>query len=117
MEPTVFIFLQFMRKVLLPLPGVTEKMLFDTPAFYINKKTFARIKEDGETLVVHTIERDKWIQVNPDVYFITDHYLNYDYMLVCIDKADPAEVEQLLVQAWRNRATKKLITAYETGIV
>lgn len=110
MDTGVFIYLQFLRNVLLPLPGVTEKMCFDTPAFYVNKKIFARIREDGETLVLHTMERDKWMVANLEVYFITEHYYNYDYMLVCMPKAAPEELEGLLIQAWKDRAPKKLIT-------
>lgn len=110
MDTGVFIYLQFLRDVLLPLPGVTEKMCSDTPAFYVNKKYFIRIREDGETLVLHTFERDKWIAANPDVYFITEHYYNYDYMLVNLSKADPEELKSLLIQAWKDRAPKKLIT-------
>jgi hypothetical protein len=77
-----YVHLEFIRKTLLVLPGVTEKLCFDTPAFYVNKKYFARLKEDGETLVLQTQQRDKWIAANPDAFFITDHYFNYDYMLV-----------------------------------
>jgi hypothetical protein len=116
MNPGVFIYLEFLRKTLLPLPGVTEKMCFGTPAFYVKKKIFTRIKEDGENLVLGTLERDKWMQAKPEVYHITDHYRNYDYMLVHLDKVDPEELKGLLITAWRNRATSKLINEYENNL-
>jgi len=116
MNTSVFIYLEFLRKTLLPLPGVTEKMCFGTPAFYVKKKIFTRIKEDGENLVLGTLERDKWIQTKPEVYYITDHYRNYDYMLVRLDKVDPEELKGLLITAWRNRATGKLISEYENNL-
>lgn len=110
------LFLQFLRSTLLHLPGVTEKLYFGTPAFYVNKKIFARIKEDGENLVLGTLDRDKWMHAKPDVYHITAHYLNYNYMLVRLAHADPQELKELLLTAWRNRATKKLIEAYQKNI-
>ncbi|RYU90738.1 hypothetical protein EWM62_08825 [Mucilaginibacter terrigena] len=113
METGVFVFLEFLREILLPLPDVTEKICFGTPAFYVNKKIFARIKEDGQNLVISTLERDKWMQANPNVYHITDHYINYSYMLVRINKVDPEELQGLLITAWRNRANKTLINKYE----
>ncbi|MCQ6958260.1 MmcQ/YjbR family DNA-binding protein [Mucilaginibacter aquariorum] len=116
MNPSVFVYLEFLRKTLLPLPGVTEKMCFGTPAFYVKKKIFTRIKEDGENLVLGTLERDKWMQANPETYYITDHYRNYDYMLVRLDKVDPEELKELLITAWRNRATGKLISEYENNL-
>ena len=112
MDNNAYVYYEYLRKLLLVLPGVTEKMCFGTPAFYVNKKIFARIREDGETLVLGTRERDKWMQAKPDVYYITDHYLNYDYMLVNMEKADPDELKILLITAWRNRATQKLINEY-----
>jgi len=116
MKTGVFVYLEFLRKTLLPLPGVTEKMCFGTPAFYVKKKIFTRIKEDGENLILGTLERDKWIQTKPEVYYITDHYRNYDYMLVRLDKVDPEELKGLLITAWRNRATSKLISEYEDNL-
>ncbi|WP_158288304.1 MmcQ/YjbR family DNA-binding protein [Mucilaginibacter psychrotolerans] len=115
MDTGVFIYLQFLRNVVLPLPGVTEKLCFGTPAFYVNKKIFVRIREDGETLVLHTKERDKCMAAKPKVYFITEHYYNYDYMLVNLPKADPEELKSLLIQAWKNRANKKTIVQWAIG--
>jgi hypothetical protein len=110
-----YVHLEFIRKTLLPLPGVTEKLCFDTPAFYVNKKYFARLKEDSETLVLQTLQRDKWIAANPDAFFLTDHYFNYDYMLINLKTVSPDDLTALLLTAWHNRATKKLIKEYEAG--
>ena len=74
------------------------------------------MKEDGENLVLGTLERDKWMQANPETYYITDHYRNYDYMLVRLDKVDPKELKELLITAWRNRATSNLISEYENNL-
>lgn len=109
MDTDIFIYLEFLRKTLMPLPGVTEKLCYGTPAFYVGKKIFTRIKEDGETLVVQTFERDKWIEADPVTFFVTDHYLNYDYMLVALKTVSPEDLTELLTTAWYNRATKKLI--------
>ncbi|MCR8561568.1 hypothetical protein KXD93_28190 [Mucilaginibacter sp. BJC16-A38] len=115
MSADTFIYLEFLRQKLMPLPGVEEKLCFGTPAFYVNKKYFARLWDDGETLVLQTLERDRWITTKPDAFFVTDHYFNYDYMLVRLKTVLPADLELLLLTAWRNRATKKLIREYETN--
>lgn len=115
MENAPLIYVQFLRNTLLPLPGVSEKLCFGTPAFYVNKKIFSRIREDGETLVLHSLERDKLIAAKPEVYFITDHYRNYDYVLINLPNADPEELKPLLLQAWKSKAPKKLLAEYEFG--
>jgi hypothetical protein len=116
MNADTFIYLQFLRDTLMPLPGVTEKLCYGTPAFYVNKKIFARIKEDGETLVVQSDERDKWMEKDPQIFFITDHYINYDYMLINLKKVLPDDLVNLLLTAWRNRANEKLIKAFQANL-
>jgi hypothetical protein len=110
------IHLAFIRSKLVALPGVTERLCFGTPAFYVNKKYFARLKEDGETPVLQTLERDKWIAAKPDAFFITDHYFNYDYMLINLNTVSPDDLTELLLTSWHNRATKKLIKEYEAKL-
>lgn len=109
MDIDSFIYLDAIRKHLLPLPGVTEKPCFGTSAFYASGKLFARLKEDGSTLVIHTTEREKWMHAKPGTFFITDHYKNYSYMLINLENVAPADLKKLLSEAWRNRVSKRLI--------
>jgi hypothetical protein len=108
-----FIYLQFVRQHMMTLPGVTEGISHDTPAFYVNKKLIARLWENGEVLVARTDEREKWIQTDPETYFITDHYRNYPYMLVNLDKVDPGELKKILTESWLQRASKTLVKVYQ----
>lgn len=110
------IFLQFLKSTLLPLPGVTHKMCFEDPAFYVNNKIFCNIKVKHELLAIHTTEREKWIALDPHTYFITPHYQNYKYMLVRLETVSPGDLKQLLIAAYLARATKKLIREYEDMI-
>ncbi len=102
-------YLNFIRSAVLDLPGVTEKLCFETPAFYVGGKLFARLKEDGETLAIHTTEREKWIVAAPETFYVTDHYRNYKYMLIRLGAIDQPTLSQLLEAAWKERATKKLL--------
>jgi hypothetical protein len=108
-----FIYLDAIRKHLLAMPGINEKLCFGTPAFYVNDKLFARLKEDGKTLVIHTTEREKWMRAKPNIFFITDHYKNYSSMLINLKIVMPADLKKLLTQAWRNRAPKRLIKEFD----
>jgi hypothetical protein len=38
--------------------------------FKVNKKMFARLKEDGKTLVVYTKERNKWMKQDPALFLL-----------------------------------------------
>ena len=110
MDP--FIHLQFIRNVLLALPGVTEGISHGTPGFYVQKKFLARLWGNGEVLVVRTDDRDKWIETDPGTFFFTDHYRDYPTVLVNLDRVDPPVLEQLLMEAWEGRASKNVVKAY-----
>jgi len=98
-----------LRPLLLSLPAVTEGTSYGTPGFFVNKKLFVRIKEDGETLVVYTDEREKWLKADPEVYFFTEHYRNYPWVLVRLVRVRQKELKILFQAAWRLRAGKKLV--------
>jgi hypothetical protein len=45
---------------------------------------------------------------DPDVYFTTPHFTGYPAILVRLDRIDPAELDELIVEAWLDRAPKRL---------
>ncbi|HTK18312.1 MAG TPA: MmcQ/YjbR family DNA-binding protein [Mucilaginibacter sp.] len=113
MSSDPFIYLQFIRQFLTTLPGTSEGICYGTPGFYVQKKLLARLWENGVVLVVHTEDRDKWMQADPEIYFITDHYRNYHYVLVQLDKVDPEALKELLTESWLQRASKTLVKQYQ----
>ena len=108
-EPETIIYLEFIRKTVMPFPGVNEKPCYSTPGFYAGKNLFSRLREDGETLVVYNIDRDKWIDADPTIFYVTDHYLNTNYMLVDLKAVKPDDLAELLITAWRSRVPPKLL--------
>ena len=66
------------RKMALALDNAAEGTSYGTAAFKVGGKLFARLKEDGESLVVGTTfeERAEMMAAEPETYYITDHYLN-----------------------------------------
>lgn len=99
------------RRLLLALPGVEEGSCYGTPGFRVRGKFLARIKEDGETLVVKCgdDERDLRMLADPETYFITDHYRGYPTVLVRLARASVEDLRELLEAAWRRNAPKRLI--------
>lgn len=107
------IYLDFLRKVLLPLPEVVEKFCFDSPAFYVKDKLFTLVKEDGETLALYHENREPLMEADPETFFITKHYRNYKYVLINMNNIKPDLLEELLVEAWRRRAPKRIVREYD----
>ena len=98
------------REIALELPNVEESTSYGTPALKVKKKMFIRLREDGGTIVLKTTyeERDELIAHDPETYFITDHYLNYPYILVSLKQATINALTEMIARSYRlTVATKK----------
>ena len=98
-----------MRRIALALPGVEDAISYGTPSLKVRGRFMARIKEDGETLALKAdfAVREALMQEQPDVFFVTDHYLNYPAVLVRLPKVSRAKLRQVLEHAWRFVAPKR----------
>lgn len=96
------------RKIALSLENVEEGMSYGTAAFKTGGKLLARLREDGDSLVVGTTfeEREEMLAAEPETYYITDHYRNYPWILVRLSRANSDAVRDLLRRALR-LATEK----------
>jgi hypothetical protein len=103
------------RTLALRLPGVEEGTSYGTPALKVQGKLIVRLKEDGETIMLRTdfIERDHLLRSAPKAFFITDHYRDYPSVLVRLAHVPRAQLAELLEDAWRRVASKKLIASYD----
>jgi hypothetical protein len=93
------------------LPETEESTWFRTPALKVRGKSFCRMKEDGETLVIQVVDledKDALLRSDPDVFFTTPHYDGYAYVLVRLDRIGHELLAELVEDAWRLRAPKKL---------
>lgn len=95
-------------RLALALPGVEEGTSYGTPAFKVGGKLLARLKEDGESLVVLVDfeERARLLKADPATFYITDHYLNYPSILVHLSKVRDTVLRDLLGRSWQFVAPK-----------
>jgi hypothetical protein len=91
------------REMALALPNTEEGTSYGTPALKVGGKLFVRLKEDGETIVLKTTyeERDELMAHDPETYFITDHYLNYPYILVNLNRVNEDALKELILTSYR----------------
>ncbi len=106
---------QSVRRLALALPGVEEGPCYGTPGFRVRGKFLARLRDEGETLVVKCgdDERDFRMQADPATFVITDHYRGYPTVLVRLATVRAADLRDLLEQAWRRNAPKRLVAKYD----
>ncbi len=93
----------------LALDNVEEATSYGTPAFKVGGTMIARLRDDIGALVVGmSIEdRQELMAEDPETYFITDHYLNYPYILVKLARVQPDAMRDLLRGARKLAAAEK----------
>jgi hypothetical protein len=103
------------RQIALALPETEEGLSYGTPAFRVRGKLFVRLHESGDTLVVRIDddERAMRMKADPKAFFITDHYLGYPWVLVRLAAVRRNDLRDLLKEAWRLSAPKKLAAAFD----
>lgn len=105
------------RQLAASLPGVEEGTSYGTPALKVRGKLFARLHQDGDAVVVaiDPDERAVRMRADPDAFFITPHYTEHPWMLVRLAAVRRDDLRDLLEEAWRRRAPKRLVADYDGG--
>ena len=95
------------REIGLTLPGVEESTAYGQPALKIHGKLLAclpahRSAEPGSLAVrVDFNDRAELLAEAPDVYYLTDHYVDYNAVLVRLARVNPAVLRDLLGMAYK----------------
>jgi hypothetical protein len=99
------------------LPGIEVAESYRTQSLKVKGKLIARVWEDGVTLVLRQplVVRDHLMRQDPAVFFLTDHYRDYPYVLVRLTAVAPATLQALIEDAWREVAPKRLLQAWDDG--
>jgi hypothetical protein len=97
------------RKIALRLPGVEEGTSYGTPALKVKKQLFVRLREEGDVIVLKMPfdQREALMAEEPEKYYITDHYLKYEWVLVRLAKVGEEELRDLVKGAYRAALPKK----------
>jgi len=103
------------RKIGLALPGVEESTAYGAPALKVHGKLMACVpthrSAEPNSLAVRVgfDDRAELLAAAPDVYYVTDHYLNYNAVLVRMFSLTPSVLRDLLGMA------HKFVTADAAG--
>lgn len=92
------------------LPGTELGTSYRRPALKVRGKLFARLREEGDAISVSASfdERDALMAADPETFFITDHYRNYQWVLVNLERVPAPVLEELLTAAWRRALPARL---------
>ncbi len=97
-------------------PGVEESRSYGTPSIKVKGKFLARLRsedEGGLAIRCDMAERDMLLMAAPDVFYITDHYKDYEMVLINLEKVRFDALPQIIENAWRMTATPTAVKKYD----
>ena len=106
------------RRFALSLPETTEEPHFDKSSFRVKGKIFCTVP-DGRSLHVFTgvDEVRALVAEDPKAFevIIWGKREVSDWLRVHLPHADAAQVKELLEEAWRAKAPKRVLAAYDAS--
>jgi hypothetical protein len=101
------------REIALSLPDVKEATSYGAPALKIRGQVMAclpanKSAEPNSAVVgVDADLRATLLKSKPEIYYITDHYAPYPWVLVRLARIGRKELRELLAMAWSFTSAKK----------
>jgi hypothetical protein len=95
------------RDIGLALPGVEESTAYGSPALKVRGQLLACVpanrSAEPNSLVVRVDfdDRAELLAADPDVYYVTDHYVGYDAVLVRLSRISHDMLKDLLGMAYK----------------
>jgi hypothetical protein len=98
------------------LPGVELATSYGRPALKVGGKFMCSLRENPDAFVFRVLDVPDQLALvrgQPDVFFTTPHYDGWPYVLVRLDAVGAEQLAELVEDAWRIRASKRLVAELE----
>src|SRR5688572_4029522 len=97
-------------------PETEESLSYGTPSLKVRSKSFCRLK-DADTLVLMCPleEKEMLMELEPDIFFETDHYKGWPAVLARLSRMDAAMLAHRLERAWRLKAPRRLAESWNSA--
>lgn len=87
-------------KIALAIPGTEEVLYFTKPTVFLHGQFLTKVhhEEDAMVLRVSSMEmRDMMLEAEPKLFYITDHYRNFPFILARLTALTPKLLKEILV--------------------
>ena len=103
------------RRFALALPEATEQETWGTPTFRVRKKIFVMFSEEQrEAWIKSTHDEQRALtQMDPDTFFVPPYVGPSGWIGVRFETADREEMRELITEAWRMTAPKRLVASFD----
>ncbi len=105
------------RAIALSFPGAAEVLTWGHPTFRVREKMFATMGEEGVSASVKASREAQAALVGsePETFSIARYVGQHGWVTVDLGRVDPEEMGELLEDAWRATAAKRVVAAYDAS--
>jgi hypothetical protein len=105
------------RGFAMSLPEVQERETWGEATFRVRAKIFATLSErSGEASVKATLdEQAALVALDPESFAIASYVGRFGWVSIKLATVDPDDVADLIGEAWRQIAPRRLVAAYDLG--
>jgi hypothetical protein len=92
-----------------------ELFVWERPLRRADRDALGDAAPEGPVLAArtpHLVAKEALLADGPEVYFTTPHFDGYAMVLVRLDLIEADELEELIVEAWLDRAPQRLAEAW-----
>jgi hypothetical protein len=103
------------RPVAMAMPGTYERLVRDRVKFRVGRYVYLAFSRDETTMGFGYLkeEREALVASDPDTFFMPGKAdLRYHWVCAWLAKLEPAQMRELVVDAWAIAAPKRLLAAY-----
>lgn len=103
-------------KIALAFPGAEASTSYGTPSVKVRGKILSRWRTEAEgALAIRCdfLDRQIMLQMQPRVFFLTDHYVNYPMILMRLEVASRPLLLEVVERAWRLVAPERLVREWQ----
>jgi hypothetical protein len=107
LTPKKMIDFDVVREIALALPDVEENTIHGAPSLKVRGKLLtcpalhASAEPNSLMVRIDFDRRAELMKAEPDVYYLTNHYVNHPSVLVRLSRIDRTALKDLLDYAWR----------------
>jgi hypothetical protein len=87
-------------KIALGIPGSEQRLWFKQPSVFLHDQFLTKVhhKQEAMLLRVSSMEmRDMMLEAEPELFYITEHYRNFPFILVRLAALTPKLLKELLL--------------------
>ena len=103
------------RRIALSMPEAEERETWETATFRVRNKIFVMFSDKERHLWVKSThdEQSALVAMDDETFFVPPYVGPSGWVGVVINRVDPGEMRELITEAWRMTAPKRLVRSFD----